>query len=105
LHADIRAKDIMDGKEDNSSIPEEYKKYDTPGSNHADHYFVSREYSANPNNTDVNSFPTNGLSVLKQASSQLGLNYNSTKIKSIMWNFNGSLINVNLTTGKLSPKK
>jgi len=91
LHADFSANDILDGKRDFSSVPNEYRQYEVD----ADHYYVGWEYLANPNNKDVKSFPVNGLDVLRQTSRQLKLNYSDTKIKSIMWDFEGSLVNVN----------
>ena len=101
LHANSHAEDMDDGKKNHSNLPSEYRQYGT----HADHYYVSREFIGNSNNKDVQDFPVNGFSILKQASKQLELNYSDTKIKTIMWNFNGSLINVNPKNGKLSYPK
>jgi hypothetical protein len=101
LHGEIETKDILDGKRDLSSVPEEYRQYGA----HSDHYYVSREYFADSKDPNVQSFPTNTLSVLRQASNQLGLKYSDTQIKTIMWQFNGSLIKVDPKTGKLSYKK
>ena len=67
--------------------------------------YVGREYLTNPNNLNIKDFPVNGLSILRQASKQLNLNYSETKIKTVMWDFNGSVINVNPQNGKLIYKK
>jgi hypothetical protein len=106
LHGDNEARDFIDdGSSNNSTIPKEYRKYDDFAYSHADHYFISREYYANRSNPNVQLFPVKGFNLLKQVSNNLNLNYSNKQIKSTMWNFNGSLLNVNQKTGKLEYSK
>jgi hypothetical protein len=102
MHANSTADDHLDDNyQNNSNLPSEYRQYGT----HADHYYICREYFKNPNNNTLQLFPVNSFSVLKQVSKTLNLNYSDIKIKSIIWNFSGSLLNVNSKTGLLEYKK
>ncbi len=102
MHAPSQTQDHLDdGSDNNSNLPKAYQKYGT----HADHYFISREYYANPNNKDVQLFAVSGLSVLRQANTILGLHYSDTKIKTAQWGFSGSLIKVNQKSGILEYKR
>lgn len=102
LHANSDAADYSDDTWLNkSNLPSSYKKYGV----HADHYFTSMQNLENPNGANAKSFAERTFSVLKQASSSLNLNYSNTQIKAQMWNFSGSLIQVNPKTGTLSYKK
>ncbi len=101
MHVDFSSNDMLDdGLINNSGVPDFYQQY----KNHADHYYVSREFNANNASKDVQLFPTSGFNVLKQISNNLKLNYSDSQVKSIMWNFNGSLLNVN-QKGNLIYKK
>lgn len=102
LHADSMAADYSNNTwMDKSNLPSDYKKYGLE----ADHYYTSMQNLENPNSVAAKSFAERTFSVLKQASSSLNLNYSSTQMKTQMWNFSGSLIQVNPKTGTLSYKK
>ncbi len=106
MHGDNEARDFMDDQSsNNSTIPKEYRKYDDFGYSHADHYYISREYLSNPSNPAVQLFPVKGFNLLKQVSNNLNLNYSNQQIKSTMWSFSGSLLNVNQKSGKLEYSK
>ncbi|OUD23569.1 RHS repeat domain-containing protein, partial [Flavobacterium psychrophilum] len=101
LHANSSADDRLDdGMNNNSNLPKEYQSY----GNHADHYYIGREFLANPANKDVQQFPVGGFNLLKSVSKQLKLNFSDIKIKSIMWDYNGSYLKTNQNTGKLEFK-
>ncbi|RST26139.1 RHS repeat domain-containing protein [Chryseobacterium lacus] len=92
FHAENNAEDFLDdGYSNNSTLPREYRKYDNVlGSQHADHYYISREYIKNPESTNVNKV----YNILKQVNEQLKLKLGDTQIKTQIWDFNGSLIRV-----------
>ncbi|TCN50528.1 RHS repeat-associated protein [Flavobacterium circumlabens] len=102
LHADSYANDYDDDGDMNASnLPSSYRKY----GDDADHYYTSMQNLENPNSGAAKSFAERTLSVLKQASSSLNLNKSNTQLKTMMWNFGGSLIQVNPKTGNLNYKK
>ena len=102
LHGKNAAADFKDnGWSDNSTLPKEYRQY----GNHADHYYISKEFFYHPENKDIQLFPIQGLSILRQVSENLNLNYNDTKIKTLMWFFDGSLIDISPKNGQLKYKK
>jgi hypothetical protein len=102
IHAEGEAKDYLDDKEGNNSfLPKEYRKYD----NHADHYYMSMEALVNPNGSVAKSYTNRAFNTLQDYSQSLNLNMSKIQIKTQMWNFSGSLINVNQQTGKLTYKK
>ena len=101
LHADLVAKDYKDdGIENSSSIPKEYRQYDTNDYKHGQHYYIQNELLKNPNNDKVNAFSKYGYKILKQASEALKLKLGDNQIKNEMWNFNGRFIKVD-KNGKL----
>ncbi|WP_188618559.1 RHS repeat domain-containing protein, partial [Cloacibacterium rupense] len=91
-HAENDAEDFIDdGYSNNSTLPEDYRKYDRGlGSRNADHYYTSKEYIKNPESTNVNKV----YSILRYANEQLKLKLNDTQIRTQMWDFEGSLIKV-----------
>jgi hypothetical protein len=102
IHAEGEAKDYLDDKEGNNSfLPKEYRKY----GNHADHYYLSMEALVNPNGSGAKSYTNRAFNTLQDYSQSLNLNMSNIQIKTQMWNFSGSLINVNQQTGKLTYKK
>ncbi|WP_228446552.1 DUF6443 domain-containing protein [Chryseobacterium sp. 3008163] len=95
LHADLEANDLIDdGYTNSSSIPKEYRKYDTWSSQHGQHYYIQNEYLKDPKNNKVNTYTKEGFQILKQANEALKLKLGDSKIKKEMWNFNGSMIKV-----------
>ncbi|MDD5152003.1 MAG: hypothetical protein PHC28_16240 [Flavobacterium sp.] len=102
LHGDSKAEDFTNnGLMDKSNLPSDYKKY----GNHADHYFASMESLYNQNGSMSKSFGGRDLSTMQEVSKSLNLNYTNTQIKTQIWNFSGSLIQVNPKTGALNYKK
>jgi RHS repeat-associated protein len=102
IHAEGEAEDYLDNESsDYSNVPKEYRKYGT----HADHYYLSIQTLENPNGSVAKSYTQRALSTLQEISKSLKLNISTIQIKTAMWNFNGSLINVNQETGKLTYKK
>lgn len=95
LHADLTAKDLKDdGYKNSSSLPKEYRQYDTWSSSHGQHYYMQAEYLKDPTNNKVNSFTKERFNILKQANEALKLKLGDSQIKQNMWNFNGSFIKV-----------
>ncbi|KAA0126032.1 RHS repeat-associated core domain-containing protein [Chryseobacterium sp. SN22] len=100
MHADLEALDVRDdGYKNSSSIPKEYRQYDTSSSQHGQHYYIQNEYLNNPNNDKVNTYPKEGYKILKQANKALKLKLGNVQIKNEMWNFTGSFIKVNSKGG------
>ncbi|WPO89700.1 DUF6443 domain-containing protein [Chryseobacterium sp. HR92] len=95
VHADLEANDLQDdGYVNSSSIPKEYRKYDTWESQHGQHYYIQNEYLKDPTNKKVNTYTKEGFQILKQANEALKLKLGNSQIKTEMWNFNGSMIKV-----------
>ncbi|AZA99761.1 RHS repeat-associated core domain-containing protein [Chryseobacterium joostei] len=95
VHADLEANDLQDdGYLNSSSIPKEYRKYDTWESQHGQHYYIQNEYLKDPTNNKVNTYTKEGFQILKQANEALKLKLGNSQIKTEMWNFNGSMIKV-----------
>ncbi|AZB11504.1 RHS repeat-associated core domain-containing protein [Chryseobacterium sp. G0162] len=95
VHADLEANDLQDdGYVNSSSIPKEYRKYDTWESQHGQHYYIQNEYLKDPTNNKVNTYTKEGFQILKQANEALKLKLGNSQIKTEMWNFNGSMIKV-----------
>ena len=104
LHADLTAKDFRDdGIENSSSIPKEYRQYDTRDYKHGEHYYIQNEYLKDPTNSKVTAFTKGGFRILQQANVALKLKMGAVQIKQQMWKFNGSFIKVN-SNGKLERK-
>ena len=101
LHVDLTAKDYKDdGKGNSSSIPKEYRQYDTWLSSHGQHYYIQAEYLKDPANNKVNTFTKEGFKILQQANEALKLKLGDSQIKTQMWTFSGSYLNVS-KDGKL----
>lgn len=98
LHADSKADDFLDNGiiQDYSNLPKEFAKYKT----HADHYFISQQAYKGIEKQ----FTEKGFNILKQANTAWGLKFSDVQIKSQMWSFRGSLIEVNSNSGKLQYK-
>jgi len=58
---------------------------------HGDHYEISRNYLLDQTNSNT-LWPSQAFQLLKTASSELGNKFTDAQIKSVMWNFSGSLI-------------
>jgi len=98
LHAESSTLDFMDdGAQNNSNLP---KRFCTFGK-HADHYHITQGAIYDNDNPSVKNFTVNGFNILKQAATNWQLNFSDKSIRTYMWNFSGSLVNVNPKTGKL----
>lgn len=82
-------------------MPSEYRGY----RDHADHYYSSREFYAHPTDEKAGAFPNRTFNVLRDVSRQINYPRTDTQIKTQIWNFGGSLIQVNPKTGALNYKK
>ncbi|QYJ68243.1 RHS repeat domain-containing protein [Flavobacterium litorale] len=101
LHVDADAYDFIDdGRANYSSVPKKFRY----AKNHSDHYHIS--HGAIYNNTDdkVQQFTVKGFNILHRASKKWNLNFTKAQIRTQMWDFSGSLINVNPKTGELEYK-
>jgi len=66
VHADLEANDLQDdGYLNSSSIPKEYRKYDTWESQHGQHHYIQNEYLKYPTNNKVNTYTKEGFQILK----------------------------------------
>jgi RHS repeat-associated protein len=100
VHAEIDTKDYLDDKKINESNLGAYKGL----IGHSQHYYVSRKFAANklsPND----SWPNSATRILVGASSTIGLKLTVNQINNIMWNFRGSLVNIDATNGKMTEQK
>jgi RHS repeat-associated protein len=99
IHADMGTKDWLDDKKlNNSNISEWTKNTQGLTEAHIDHMEVSRIYYQNQNN-NTSLWPAQALQLLKTVSSNLGIKATDNFIKSKMWGFNGSYIDVDPKTG------
>ncbi len=98
MHADMGTKDWLDDKKLNQSNLSSWTKSHLSSGvlyselkAHGDHYELSRNYLLGQTNSN-SLWPNQAFQLLKTASSDLGNKFTDAQIKSVMWNFSGSLI-------------
>ena len=92
FHVSSISKDYLDDGKLNYSNISDWAKVNNSSTNF-DHWQTSYNYFQNPNNNS--SFPSKAIQVIIEVSSKNNLNIDSRKIKQVIWNFEGSLININ----------
>ena len=92
LHVENFTKDYLDDGQLNYSNISDWAKVNNSSTNF-DHWQTSYNYFQNPNYNS--SFPSKAIQVIIEVSSKNNLNIDSRKIKQVIWNFEGSLININ----------
>jgi RHS repeat-associated protein len=106
IHADMFTGDWLDDKNLNFSNLNKWTR-DHFGTGplsqigkHGQHLEISRRFWINQNDGD-GLWPAQGFQVLKSAAGTLGIKVSDNLIKNKMWDFGGSAIDVNPTTGKV----
>ncbi len=95
IHGELFGDDFTDDSQLNESNLGDYKGYNI----NSQHFYISRNYD-----DKSNLWKNKGFRVLKRASDILNLNMTDNRVKSIMWSFGGSLIDINEKTGVVTKK-